>query len=120
LQESDEILDPSRFDMDNMELKTCCCSPDLPHDESMKFLKVLQNNTPHLNKLVLFEDMESGKVINRKHYNILEQIFPIKRLVGRNKPMHELFKIIKGEEKFVLLYGNSGVGKTALVKQLAN
>ena len=120
LQEGDDIFGAERFDDVNMELKTCCCSPDLPHDESMKFLKLLQKNIPDLDKLVLFEEMESGRVVNRKHYNILEQKFPVKRLIGRNKSMHELFKIVKSEEKFVLLYGNSGVGKTALVKQLAN
>ena len=120
LPDNADILDSSRFDMDNMELKTCCCSPDLPHDESMKFLKLLQKNDSELDRLVLFENSESGKVINKKHYNILEQKYPVKRLIGRNKSMHELFKILKAEEKFVTLYGNSGVGKTALVKQLAN
>lgn len=120
LQDDEDILDPIRFDAENMEIKTCCCSPDLPHDESMKFLKLLQKNSIGLDKLVLFEEREPGKVVNRKHYNILEQKYPVKRLIGRNKSMHELFKLVKSEEKFVLLYGQSGVGKTALVKQLAN
>ena len=57
---------------------------------------------------------------NRAHYNVLEQIFPVKRLIGRNREMYEIFKILKSEQKFVHIYGSSGVGKTALVKQAAN
>ncbi len=120
LQDHEDILDPIRFDADNMEIKTCCCSPDLPHDESMKFLKLLQKSCCELDKVVFFEDMEQGKVVNRKHYNILEQKYPIKRLIGRNKSMHELFKLVKAETKFLILHGSTGVGKSALVKQLAN
>ena len=37
-----ENLDERRFDFETMEVRTCCCSPELTHDESMKFLKLLQ------------------------------------------------------------------------------
>lgn len=41
--------------------------------------------------------------------------------MGRNKELHELYELLTDEsKKIVLMHGIEGVGKSALVKQLAN
>ena len=100
------------------EIYTCCCSPELPHDESLKFKLICQQDA---DKMVLFPHKESGKVVNLNPYSVIEQKFPVKRIYGRNRELFQLYDyLIKQDQKFVQLNGSEGVGKTALVKQLAN
>jgi hypothetical protein len=97
---------------------TCCCSPELPHDESLKFKKICQ---PEVDKMVLFPQKEAGTVVNKNPYSAIEQKFPTKRNFGRNRDLFKLYDyLIKQDQKFIQLNGCEGVGKNALVKQLAN
>ena len=101
------------------EIWTCCCSPELPHNESLKFKKFCQNELS--DQMVLFANRESGVVTNKNPYSVIEQKFSVKRIMGRNREMHQLYEILTNKElKFVQLNGSEGVGKTSLVKQLAN
>lgn len=98
---------------------TCCCSPELPHNESQKFKKFCQS--PDVDQMVLFPQKYPGKVSNKNPYSVIEQKFPVKRISGRNKDLHQLYEYLtKQDHKFVQLNGSEGVGKTTLVKQLAN
>ena len=101
------------------EFATCCCSPQLPHNELLKFIKVTKN-PEESDKLVLYHPKEPGKILFRKPGSIIEKRFPVERLIGRNKQMYDLFKILRGHHRFVQLVGKTGVGKTALAKQIAN
>lgn len=100
------------------EVYTCCCSPELPHDETLKFKKICQ---PEVDQMILFPQKEAGTVVNKNPYSVIEQKFPTKRTFGRNREMFQLFDyLVKQDQKFVQLNGNEGVGKSAMVKQLAN
>ena len=100
------------------EIYTCCCSPELPHDESLKFKNIC---TTDAEKMILFPQKEPGKVVNKNPYSVIEQKFPVKRIYGRNRELFQMYDyIIKQDQKFVQLNGSEGVGKTSLVKQLAN
>ena len=101
------------------EFATCCCSPQLPHNELLKFIKVTKN-PEESDKLVLYHPKEPGKILFRKPGSIIEKRFPVERLIGRNKQIYDLFKILRGHHRFVQLVGKTGVGKTALAKQIAN
>lgn len=104
----------------NPEFKSCCCSPDLPHDELLKFMKIAKDPEKSDN-LVLFSSREPGKVYFRKQNSVIDQKFPVKRPLGRNKITYDLFKMLKSStQRVVKLIGASGVGKTVLAKQLAN
>lgn len=111
--------DDKWYNFDEEIINTCCCSPDLPHNETMKFMKIPEHSNEFDNR-VLFADQELGHIVNRKPYSVLEQVFPVKRLIGRNRAMYDLFQVLKSKQKFVELYGPEGIGKTSLVKQLAN
>ena len=100
-------------------INTCCCSPELPHNELLKFILISdesQSNEP----LILFSDLQPGKVQNMKAYNVINQRFPEKRLIGRNRQLYDLYTALKFPQKIVKLEGAPGSGKTALAKQLAN
>ena len=101
------------------EFATCCCSPQLPHNELLKFIKVTKN-PEESDQLVLYQPKEEGKILFRKWGSIIEKRFPVEKLIGRNRQMYDLFKILRGHQRFVQLVGKIGVGKTALAKQIAN
>ena len=107
------------YDYANEETHTCCCSPELPHDETMKFLKIPEQS-PQLDGIKLFKDREEGKLVNHKPFSIIDQVFPVKRLVGRNRAMYDLFSVVKSKQRIIELQGPEGVGKSSLVKQFAN
>lgn len=107
------------YDYENELMHTCCCSPELPHDETMKFLKIPEQSK-QVDDLVLFNNREEGMLVNRKPFSILDQVFPVKRLVGRNRPLYDLFSVVKSKQRFIQLQGGEGVGKSSLIKQLAN
>lgn len=103
---------------DHKEIYFCCCSPELPHDGSLKFKNIC---TPDAEKMILFPQKEPGIVNIKNPYNVIEQKFPVKRIYGRNRELFQMYDyLIKQDQKFVQLNGSEGVGKTSLVKQLAN
>ena len=109
------------YDLSNNQIYTCCCSPELPHDEALKFLKI-PAKSEEVDNMVLFSNPEPGKVIQRSKYDILEQIFPVNKLIGRNMVLYDLFRALntRNPQKYVALVGSPGGGKSVLVKQLAN
>lgn len=100
-------------------ISTCCCSPELPHNELLKFIMISKDNEKS-DSMVLFEGLKPGKVQNCKIYNVIDQRFPEKRLLGRNRELYELYTRLRLQQKVVKLEGPSGSGKTALARQLAN
>ena len=100
-------------------LKSCCCSPELPHDEVLKFMKIAKDPSVS-DKLVLCQPKEPGRILFRLSGSIIEKRFPVERLIGRNRQMYDLFTILKGPQRFVQIFGKTGVGKSALAKQIAN
>ena len=101
------------------DFKSCCCSPELPHDEVLKFKKISQD-LGLSDKLVLYQPLEHGKILFKKEGSIIEKKFPVERLIGRNRQMYDLFTILRGPQRFVQIVGKTGVGKTVLAKQIAN
>ena len=101
------------------EVYTCCCSPELPHDESLKFkMKCLNYKVENS---ILFPNKEKGKLMIKNTYTCIDQKFPVKRIQGRNVEMYELYKHLTDKKtQFVILYGLEGIGKSSLIKQLAN
>ena len=104
---------------DPTEYLTCCCSPELPHDESLKFTKFCKNRD--VDKMIIFPQKEQGRVVNKNPNSVIEQKFVVKRIYGRNRELFQLYDyLVKKDQRFVQLNGSDGVGKRTLVKQLAN
>lgn len=104
-------------DFTDFTVSTCCCSPELPHNETLKFVMLSKESN---DSIVLFDSPEYGKVQNLKLYNVIDQRFPEKRLVGRNRQLYEIATTLRGPIKVVKIEGPVGTGKTAIARQAAN
>ena len=109
------------YDAENGEISTCCCSPEIPHDEALKFLKIA-DHPKETDQIILFPAIESGVLTNHSNYNILEQKFPVNNLIGRNNDLQKLYEALtpQSDHRFVVLKGKRGTGKSVLAKQIAN
>ena len=107
------------FDIPEGPIHACCCSPKLEHNEVMKF-KLICSDEKFRNQ-PLFQDRERGKVSIKSYHSCVEQKYPVKRLTGRNKELYDMYEALTDKnKKFINLYGIEGVGKSSLVKQIAN
>ena len=99
------------------------CSPDMPHDESMKFIMICEEKE-YLSKKP-FEKLEDGPL------NIVSPLptenVPINvgnlAAVGRNEVLHYIVDSLSysgsTQTRLVHIYGNEGVGKTYVAKHAA-
>jgi len=109
----------NRYDSVGDSLHACCCSPELTHNEALKFKLICSDKS--FESHTLFQNREKGKVIIRSNHSCVEQKYPVQRILGRNKELYEIYSsLTEKEKKFVNLYGTEGVGKRSLAKQVAN
>ena len=99
------------------------CSPDMPHDESMKFVPICEERE-YLSKKP-FEKLENGPL------NIISPLptenVPINEgslvAVGRNVVLQNIVDFLSysgsTQTRLVHIYGNEGVGKTYVAKHAA-
>ena len=107
-------------DVESDEIWSCCCSPELPHNERLKF-KLLSQKDVDPSKMFLFAGKKPGKIRNLTPSNVIKQKFSVKRVMGRNFELYKLFECLTSKDcRFVQVSGSAGVGKTTLVKQIAN
>jgi len=100
-------------------LHACCCSPELPHNEVMKFKLICRDEK--FGKQVLFRYKDKGEVNIRSTHSNPERKFSTMKVTGRNRETYEVFNFLTTKEvKVVNLHGLEGVGKTTLAKQVAN
>ena len=114
----DFVLEYSNSD-DIPENNICCCSPELSHNEILKFQMLCKD--PENAKQEIFKYKKIGRVQVTSTYSQLKRRFPVQRISGRNMEMHQIYNQLKSENKrLVNLYGNSGIGKTTLAKLVSN
>ena len=101
------------------DFHVCCCSPELPHDEVMKFKLICKDEK--YSKEVLFPYKDKGELNIKSTHSCVEQKFSVMKMTGRNKETYEIFGFLTSKDKrMVNIYGLEGVGKTTLAKQVAN
>jgi len=101
------------------QIHACCCSPELPHNEVMKFKLICKDEK--FAKQVLWKHREKGTVSIKSTYSSTETKFSTAKITGRNRETYEIFSFLTSKEvKIVNLYGLDGVGKTTLAKQVGN
>lgn len=97
---------------------TCCC-PDkkVPHDDYAKF--ILKKNTTE-NNFRLYSGFESR---DNKEYLSVENLLkpqPIySEVVGRGKEMYEILRKLSGKNRLLMVHGPRDVGKTAVIRYVA-
>lgn len=105
------------YDFPNGKFRVCCCSPELEHNEVMKFQLIYRDR---FNEQVLFRYKEEGTVSINKH-SCIKPKFQIQKLTGRNLEVYQIIQhFVEKKKRVVNLHGPSGIGKTTLGKQVAN
>jgi len=90
------------------EGRVCCCSPELDHNESLKFRKIMLNE--EIGKQVLFPQMKKGEIKIESTYSLLKRRFPVQRVIGRNEEMFAMTNFFRSDTKKILnFYGERGI-----------
>jgi hypothetical protein len=99
-------------------IKVCCCSPEIAHDESKKFiLKINENYDP-----IIFNNLIPGSLEIKNKNCCLNVNFSVDMktsLIGRNVELHKVFNILchsTNKNRMVAVYGGPGVGKNSFAK----
>ena len=98
----------------------CCCSLELPHDETLKFKLRYRNDDETLgDKKIFFNLKKNGTVkIDNFGNNIF---FDLERIIGFNLYIYRIFQyLVIDKKKVILLKGKKGSGKTSLAKKFTN
>ena len=101
----------------------CCCSPELPHNETMKFKIMYKNNQTALGKSVIFPKTivknHNKHLINNDYFG--NKQFFVNKTIGFNRYLYKMYNYFLYEEgKVALIKGEKGCGKSLLVKHFAN
>ena len=101
----------------------CCCSLDLPHDETLKFKLRYRNDDKSLGDKKIFYNLKQNgtvKIVNFDNFgnNIF---FDQERIIGFNLYIYRIFQyLVIDKKKVILLKGKTGSGKTSLAKKFTN
>ena len=99
----------------------CCCRPNDPHDESMKFM--LYGEEMYQQKPI-FVNREEGQVqieADVNENNKLPYTIDSQMLIGRNSELQRIVSYLctEKEGRIIHIYGPEGVGKSAIAKYAA-
>jgi hypothetical protein len=104
---------------------SCCCRPELPHDETMKIeLLLLHGNEKYGEEVIFPQEIVSSIPNGRinygesKFYGNLN--FHSINLIGQNKLIYNIILKLRGKHPVVYLYGPPSSGKTVVCKFLMN
>ena len=116
LLEKEEICGGSK-------VKICCCSPNIPHNESNKFKLFTNENEKNKNENKIFEKLNNGNFIVNNNcctecdvFNIMKKKI---KFIGRGEQTKTIMDMIskKGKRnKFFLIYGPKNSGKKTFAK----
>lgn len=97
--------------------KICCCSPNIPHNESNKFI-LLSNES--FKNYIIFPNAPVGRVVILNNNCFLNaSMFRKKKIkfIGRNMEIKTLMDFLDQHDKhFILVYGPKGLGKKSFAK----
>ena len=101
-------------------IKICCCSPEVAHNESNKFILKVDNNFENES---IFSNLPSGNLEIKNKNCCLNINFTVEMktsLIGRNIELHNVISILSvknaNHKRLVTVHGDDGVGKNSFVK----
>ena len=110
------VLPCIKFENDTL-VKICCCSPEIPHNESSKFILLSNEGYRHY---IIFPALPSGRVVicNTNCFMKFSMYRKKKiKFIGRNMELKKLMDFLEVENKhFILIYGPKGLGKKSFAK----
>lgn len=98
-------------------ISVCCCYPDIPHDESIKFMIIGTNEGMNT---VLFPSRQEGDLILQSDVNLVNKLPNIVdplMLFGRNLEIQQVVDSLFSESsthRFIHIFGAEGVGKSSI------
>ena len=101
--------------MPNNTEKICCCSPEIPHNESSKFI-LLSTDKDHI---INFED--KTEIILNKNCEIAIKYYKEKKnkIFGRGKEIKQVYDMFENNINFILVIGKRFVGKKFFAESAA-
>ena len=120
-EEEEEEEEEGNNPLNPDEIFICCCKKkSTPHDETLKFTLMFKN-PEEIGEYPIFEEKEEGFLEEQNQLEYNNYLFSEVKIIGRNILIHRLFYFIRTKGvRFIQVSGESGVGKTELVKQTAN
>jgi len=103
-------------------ITVCCCSPELEHDEVMKFRLLFKNNEETCGNYKIFEDrLDKGNIIQLNNAYFGGTHFNDCSLIGYNMVLYTIYNSFVNEKiKIIYLNGEPGLGKTTMAKIASN
>ena len=99
------------------KVKLCCCSPNIPHNESNKFLLFSKENKS------IFQNLNNGNLILNDYCctecDVFNNMKKIIKVIGRGIQTKEIIDRIDDKEKknnFILIFGPKNSGKKTFAK----
>jgi len=103
------------------EVEVCCCSPEIPHDESLKIKLLYRNNDPSMGCTFVFVDSEDGEIrqINSNHFSRVNYLGI--EVIGQQSLLYSLNQsFTKNKKRVVYLIAGKFGGKTLISKAFSN
>lgn len=114
--------DYKKSEVTNYLIKLCCCSPDIAHNESSKFIMLVNPEYSNIVTQVLFPSTLKGKMtivntnccLNYPYYSKLKT-----SLLGRNLELYDIityFNDQKNTKRTITIYNEQSNGKKTFVR----
>jgi len=108
-------------DKDDSDIRVCCCSPELTHDETMKLRLIYRDDNREYGDIVVFDDLVHGKVRQKNPHSFVGTTFKDCITIGQNLLLYNMYNAFVHETcRVIYLVGESGSGKSTISKHLAN
>ena len=120
--EEDDGANANACKLNSNEVFICCCKKkNLPHDETLKFTLMFKNPDEKGDYQIFDYERDDGFLEEQNPLEASNYLFSEVKIIGRNSYMHKIFYYIRTKGvRFIQISGESGTGKTELVKQTAN
>ena len=109
------------YDFEGDEIEICCCSPEIPHDETRKLKLIYKDGVKAHGEKVVFKDLKYGKVNQSNKNFFFGTRFTDCQVLGQNRIIYKIFNdFAHGGVRVVYLKGDPGSGKSSIAKFVSN
>lgn len=109
------------LDDDREEMRVCCCSPELSHDEIMKLKLIYKDDDQLHGDKIVFKNLRNGSVKQVNTHFFAGTQFRDCNMMGNKRLLYEMFNAVANDGVRILyLKGERESGKTMVSKFFAN
>lgn len=117
----DEYNTQAMVHLGNRLVRLCCCSAELPHNETMKLKLMFLNNDESYGERVIYGGVAAGAaaIVNKNYFGTLQ--FNGLNIIGQNRLIYTMHREFFTQHKRVIyLCGEEQSGKTSICKLFSN